>query len=726
MDRRVYIIIAFFLLFAWILHADKKEKLPKNKVSNIPSYVSDAKAYAIMRKLSKTAQIQYDSLESYNASIYIVGQSKTLKKNLLFKFLPHRHFSHERKKETSQFQMLSSISYNSPRFFEQKIHAYNGSTKITKPKLKEISQIISGNLLTSTYFKEEIILPISENTFKYYTFQIIETNIVDDNIYQTISIKPRYRNSKLINGKIIVNTDTNRIVKVSIQGYIGYGFFKATFDINPKETLIGLPTKADVTYEYSILGNRFRNQYTVYFQYDSIQFINKKEIKKKSKLDLSSSFYIDKDTVPIVYDSLFWAQTSSKFKQPSYLKVYQVDKEKPKSTPKNEAIIEKTLDVTSNLFKEHRFSNESVYFRYYGLLNPLLLRYSMKDGFSFRQRIRIRKDFKDQTYLSINPEAGYLFKHKELFYKIKGNWAFAPSKMGYVGFEFGNSYRNYSSTILEEINNEKKKTKAKFDIKDLDINYYDDKYFNLNAQIEVANGVLLKPSLTYHHREPSKKTKRIEVPDKIEELALKKFIDVVPSIGISYTPMQYYAINNNEKRYIRSNYPTFSIEWAMGAPNIFNASSDYQRIEFDIEQMINLGISKKFSYHFSTGSFINQKSTYFASFKYFKKRYFPSSWDDDLGGSFQLLDQEWFNASSYYAQAFFMFESPFLLLPYLKSTSRFILKERFYFATMTSKALPHYSEAGYGIGNQYFDIGAFFSFMKGKFNEFGIKISFGN
>ena len=68
-----------------------------------------------------------------------------------------------------------------------------------------------------------------------------------------------------------------------------------------------------------------------------------------------------------------------------------------------------------------------------------------------------------------------------------------------------------------------------------------------------------------------------------------------------------------------------------------------------------------------------------------------------MGGRFHLLKREWYNASDKYAQAHFMYESPFILLhPFKKGISKYVLSERFYFGQLWTPVLNSYTEIGYG------------------------------
>lgn len=168
-------------------------------------------------------------------------------------------------------------------------------------------------------------------------------------------------------------------------------------------------------------------------------------------------------------------------------------------------------------------------------------------------------------------------------------------------------------------------------------------------------------------------------------------------------------------------------------PKVPGVTCHVASIEADIHQSIMFGLCQRLNYHVSGGTYMHQKSTYFADFKYFARRNFPDTWDDQIGGIFILLDREWFNASDKYVQTHVMYENPFLLLRLLKINStkrfmqvasRYIMSERLYLSQLWTPVLPCYTELGYGIGNHIFNIGFFIGLDRGKYDGFGCKFAF--
>lgn len=196
-----------------------------------------------------------------------------------------------------------------------------------------------------------------------------------------------------------------------------------------------------------------------------------------------------------------------------------------------------------------------------------------------------------------------------------------------------------------------------------------------------------------------------------------------PLVTLTWTPDQYYRFEGRQKIYVRSPYPTIKLEFSKGIKGILGSDSEYNRVELDISQKINLALMQSFQYHIGMGFFSNQKSEYFTDFAYFAKRNFPETWDDGIGGVFNLLDRQLYNASDSYIQNHFMYESPFLILNLIPAISKGVVTERLYLSHLYNPYIRSYTELGYGMGNNFFNAAFFGSFHKLKFHEVGFKIS---
>ena len=133
---------------------------------------------------------------------------------------------------------------------------------------------------------------------------------------------------------------------------------------------------------------------------------------------------------------------------------------------------------------------------------------------------------------------------------------------------------------------------------------------------------------------------------------------------------------------------------------------------------------RSLAYHVGAGMFTNQSDMYFVDYAHFANLNLPQGWNDDIGGTFQMLDGRWYNASSHYIRGNLTFEAPFILLYPVTRLLSFVQKERIYAGVLFMPHLNPYLEFGYGFATHLFDVGVFIGNEKGKFTSLGCKFTF--
>lgn len=137
-------------------------------------------------------------------------------------------------------------------------------------------------------------------------------------------------------------------------------------------------------------------------------------------------------------------------------------------------------------------------------------------------------------------------------------------------------------------------------------------------------------------------------------------------------------MNGKRKINLHSLYPTFSVDYERGIKGVFKSTGEYERIEFDLQHQIRLGLMRNIYYRFGFGAFTNQDELYFVDFANFSRHNLPVGWNDEIGGVFQVLDSRWYNSSRRYVRGHFTYEAPFLILRHLMKYTRYVQNERIY------------------------------------------------
>jgi hypothetical protein len=685
-------------------------------------------ADSIMNLVIANAIKYKDILINYDAEIYIKGRTQILDKNFLLRFA-HNLFPVNRRDPDMVFEMINHTKFEAPNAFFHDYRAINGSSIPNRQKQREILSFLDLNIYASTAFDEAILMPTAKNAFRYYDFTIEDINDSTDTRIYRIGFMPKHLSQKLISGYMNIVDKVWTIAKIDLNGSYYFSDFNIVVTFGRDVDRFNLPETADLNLSYRMLGNSVVSNYHSRYNYTSIvrgwDELNK-NTRQNEPLDLSRNYRAMPDTVPIVTDTLFWKEKRDMPLSHEESNLYAA---KLKSIPTDTTDSTTTgsnknyLSFAELLVNDMRTDYKNTYIRYYGILNPSQLGYSQSNGFSYRQRVRIQKRYDNQTQLTFIPDVGFVTKRKEFFIKGMGIWEYSPGRLGALTLQAGNSDQSYSSGMMKKINEQL--ADSAFDADDLNLQYFRHYYIELKNQIDLFNGFQLHASVTYNHRNPVKKQLNLNVSDELKELINSDYDDFTTTIGFSYTPRYYYRMNKRRKEYMYSHYPTFQLEFAKAIPGVFKSEGNYGRIEADVHQSISLGLLQKLNYHVSAGMYTSKKSSYFTDFRYFARRNFPDTWDDQIGGVFNLLPRQWFYASDQYAQVHFMYESPFILLRFFdRAASKYVFAERVYASQLWTPALPSYTEIGYGIGNHIFDIGLFAGFDKLNYKYIGVKFQF--
>lgn len=146
-----------------------------------------------------------------------------------------------------------------------------------------------------------------------------------------------------------------------------------------------------------------------------------------------------------------------------------------------------------------------------------------------------------------------------------------------------------------------------------------------------------------------------------------------------------------------SDYPTFSLTWHKGIPDVFHSISDFDFLKFHITQTFRFGYFNRFTYAVETGKFFNTKSMSFADFKHFYANDAGFSMNHDISQGYQLLPGYTHSTNQWYVGAKAHYSAPYLLIKRLPFLESMLFGEDLYLSYLLEPQRRHYVEAGYGI-----------------------------
>jgi hypothetical protein len=685
----------------------------------------------VMKRAMSAAEKYNDLVESFSAEVYTRTYVETVKKNFLYKYtrLIPRFVLHDPNNDEAVIETLSDLRFDYPNSFVQDVRHVTGTLTGRKDINMIPFELLNINIYGETTNDESFFMPVRFSTSKYYRYSLTRTFTENGKTYYSIGFDPVYENSKLLKGSFIVERGTWRVIFFRGEGTDIFSNFSFEMTMGDEWITNYLPVRFIIYETVSYLGNVLANRHLATIDYREIRL--RQSVEPERSLNLSDFYKVRLDSVPLLSDSSFWNE-----RRPIPLQARERDvlaqhrrrmEEMAARRAGGDSLRSTNIaqQVAQRVVMNSNYRYRSTAIGYSGLLNPLMIGYTSRDGMTYHQKLSFNFDLKRNRTVKMVAFAGYMFRHREFLSDLTATWNYEPYRLGSATVSVGNGTPTYSSLFVDQIQDSLNSRGISFE--DISVNYYRDYYLKVFNTFEVTNGLLLQAGVDYHIRKSRDNMSRLRSAASDSEPIVNLFgvrKSFAPFIRISWTPRQYYRYDGRQKIYERSHFPTFKLELSRSFQHILGSTSEYNRVELDISQNIAFGLRHSLQYHLGAGGFINQKTEYFADFVYFSKNNFPENWNDGLGGIFNLLSRDLYNASDSYIQAHVLFEAPFLILKNIPFVSEFARNERIYLSHLYTPQIISYTEAGYGIGNRFFNAGFFCSFHKASFRQLGVRMAF--
>ncbi len=688
-------------------------------------------ADSVIERVMTFAPFYETIVSDYRASLYIKGKMDIQKHNFILRYVPSM-FRLQKGVNEYLLETYSDLHYTAPNIYDQKVKASQGTVRGNRG-LPGLLEYFNVNIYSSSLLNDERLLsPLAKNGRKYYRYQIDSVMGDHNNPDYRIRFIPRTKSDQLVGGYMIVSGNVWSVREIRFSGRSEL----ITFTCRIKMGEVGkknefLPVRYDMEALFKFLGNRVGGNYTASLDYKSIELKEKKTRRKeKKKYNLSESFSLKCDTNAYKTDASTFAVMRHIPLEESEKKLYRDYKLRRDTATVRKPSKSQTFWGTMGdlMLEDYKFNWSNIgSVRFSPFINPLLFSYSGSNGLSYRQDFRYNRLFAGDKVLRVVPKLGYNFTRKEFYWSVNADFEYWPQKRGFFRLNVGNGNRIYSSKVLDEL---KAMPDSIFDFNQIHLDYFKDLYFNFRHTLEVVNGLDIGLGFSAHKRTAVKPSRFVIIgdypmpPPEFMERFKNTYISFAPRIRVEWTPRLYYYMNGKRKINLRSFYPTFSVDYERGFKGVFKSTGEYERIEFDLQHRIRLGLMRNICYRFGCGAFTNQNELYFVDFVNFSRRNLPVGWNDEIGGVFQLLDGRWYNSSRRYVRGHFTYEAPFLALRHLMKYTRYVQNERIYVSALSMPHLHPYMEVGYGVGTHIFDFGVFVSSENWRFGKIGCKFTF--
>ncbi len=713
--------IWFALILVWVyaagIRADEASALRGR------TYVPDS----VLSHIFQAAETYVNQVEECRGELYLKGLMTVHKRNRIIKYIPSM-FKFEKGVNSYIHESVSEVHYTAPKIYERKVRAVETTFPGGDSRFFDVMDFISFNIYSPSLMENKILSPLSRELSMHYHY-MLDSVLVDTSgreIYKVL-VFPRYKSTQLMSGAFWVSSADWTIRLVDLRGRYDLTRFRISMTMGEKEETKFLPQRISLDIVFSFARNKLEMQYTGWLKYGEVHFRKSEDNERKSvkkNYDLSRSYTLTSDTTQMIISRDSFVQIRPFPLSPAEDSLYVLFNarrtEVQPDTLHRETKFRKNMvllgQIGDALIRSYdvdfsRLGNV----RFSPLVNPMLVSYSHSRGFSYRQEFKYNKLFHNGKLLHCVPQVGYNFTKKELYANLDCEIVYNPRKQGSLSLSVGNGNRIYSSVVVDQLKALPMDSTVHFD--DMNLDYFKDIYIHLLHNVELFNGFMLKTGVAMHWRYTASQ------PDGVADKVSLRYNGFAPRVRVEWTPGMYYYMNGNRKVNVGSRYPTFVVDYEQGL-KILKKSASYVRFEASAEQRINLRRLSSIAYHVGGGFFTKQKNVYFVDYVDFANRNLPQGWNDDIGGTFQMLDSRWYNASSHYVRGNFTFETPFLLLYPVGKLLSFIQKERLYGGILFMPRLTPYVELGYGIGTHLFDFGVFMGNENGKFTSVGCKFTF--
>lgn len=625
-----------------------------------------------------------ETIKDSTDNIYLKYSFNTIRRNPTLFLIPTMYTIAKGRREYVG-ETYGKIKFRDINDYDIKRQVVSGSLSNYRKTMPIMLDYLIPDLYNASLFEEHILSPFNAINRKYYKYHI--KDLTED--YAYLSFRPRINNTQLIRGSAVVDKSSGRILKVYFRGE--YDMIKFEINTDMGDSLRRnpfLPLRCETKASFKFAGNNIKAKFSIVFNCpttlpDSVSNISDLELMNNIR--------------PYPLD---------KFEEDIYRKNYEEkilsDSVKSKSARRKNRFKEIAWDIIGDhMLNSIKAETPKASIRFSPLLNPLYLSYSHNRGLSYKIKVGARYRLGSNSDISFTPQIGYNFKIKKLFFNTPLRYTYNQKKNAWVEFSWQNGNRITNSSVLDIIKNESRDT---IDFSSLQLDYFDDEMFQLKNNIAISKKVDLTIGCVYHRRTA---VNRKEMENLGKPSAYQSF---APQLTVGIHP---YA-----------NWPVFTANYERSLHGILGANIKYERWEFDASFKKELTRLRSFNIRIGGGFYTNKSTDYFVDFSNFRANYLPGGWDDDWTGNFQLLNSQWYNASTYYIRANSSYESPLLLLTWLPWVGKYVETERIYISALQIEHISPYFEIGYGFTNRYFSIGLFGSFANGGFHEFGSKFTF--
>ena len=459
-----------FLLLCLLFLVSPSMLLAKKEVYN--------KADSIVLKVLENRDFYGKYIGEYSATAYIKGDRYVKKKNILYSYAPDFLYL-DRKGRSAFVESMVDIHFKAPNYFTQQILAINGSRMSMNDLRMRAMQFLNVNIYNPSIFNNRIFIPGINDIFNYYRFEYVSASDTLNRRIHQVRVIPKMHSQQLFSGYLYIVDGLWTIYKMDIEGKWDFSKFRIEMEFGLPEKDFLLPLKTNITFHLNLLGNEIINHYYSSFQYRDVKKDMSDNRKGIDDYDLSDHFSVSVDSMPVIKDEQFWEENRPVSLTPYEKSLVETNKGQQQTTDSLNFLQGSWDFFSKGVVASKRFRYNDSQMSYSGLINPFKLAYSKMDGIVYWQEFRYKRIYESGRELYFNPNIGFLFQRKQVYFSVPVQWLFKPLKMGEIRFTLQNRNQAYNSSFIDMI---EKATPDSIKFSDFNLKYYHHYTSGLRAQ----------------------------------------------------------------------------------------------------------------------------------------------------------------------------------------------------------------------------------------------------
>ena len=519
-----------------------------------------------------------------------------------------------------------------------------------------------------TISQRPLISPLSYNAFIYYNFYLEQTFLEGKEFIYEIRVEPIFKEEALFSGTLYIKSESYEPEGYELavnKGALSY--FKEMRIVCNYQKIDGklLPVKREFVYlieeknlfsENNFIHGNSRVSHDEYqFEFDDSnrRFWLEEKVYEPRAFDRDTSFWKAIRPFYLEGEELSFIDTQDSITNYHSSEEYLSDQDS----------VYNSLTVWDFLFNgvgfRNTFKKQSFWFS--SLVNgidPFGV-----GGFRYNMDFEYEKEFKNGRAIELRPYLDYGHNNRDLKGTFGMGYLYNPLRFAKLSFRIGdtydfvNSYQSIQGTLSPA-------------------NRVRNRVIEINHEFEIINGLYLRTGIEASLRQALTNIVYPEWVDVFGDFSQPLEFDdygvFITEFEFAYRIRQKYILKGSKKIITNAKWPLLKFKYRKGFPNIFGTASDFDFVEFGMNDRIQLNSLGNSEVNVFAGAYLRKNNLRPIEYKYFRTS--DLGWFSDPTKSMQMLDTN-LSTSNSYLQANFIHHFNGFFLNKLWGINRLKLEE---------------------------------------------------